>query len=377
MLARGGSVDGGDATDRRSCSGDGGGDHGRSSAGAGKPANLVECLHAYGYACVDAETWRVRPLVPTPALHAVIEGHIELCGHTRYLLRCSFKTATPRQFHWRVCRRLLDLRTVLHDGVKRLLGGGGYATLFDGVPFAHKGGVPGTTLRLARWLAALCDGINAGRCPPSVVFMVLQFIDAPKPGLKRAFVQAADVAPSDDVTPTPDDVRSNVAPACNDVTASRNDNTPGDECCELSNIDICILGASPAEEGQPWKAAANASTAVGNQLVAPTLAMVAGALCGNLTLGFLPPDGLERTVAFGPRKPPLGIDFCCTLPLTVRRVFAHAAELGVQPGWVLRTINGNRVEPDAEEHEASAQPPGCSPGIPAHVTAAMMLLLMT
>merc|ERR1740129_894736 len=40
--------------------------------------------------------------------------------------------------------------------------------------------MPGTTARLSRWLCTLATCINAGHAPPSVVALVLTFLDAPE-----------------------------------------------------------------------------------------------------------------------------------------------------------------------------------------------------
>mmetsp|Transcript_34268 Transcript_34268/g.101807 ORF Transcript_34268/g.101807 Transcript_34268/m.101807 type:complete len:161 (+) Transcript_34268:65-547(+) len=66
---------------------------------------------------------------------------------------------------------------------------------------------------------------------------------------------------------------------------------------------------------------------------------------GGLVIGFLLPDGSERTIAFGERRAPLGIDFGATPPCTTKRVSpgGHGEQLGVQPKWVVQYVNGERV----------------------------------
>jgi len=67
---------------------------------------------------------------------------------------------------------------------------------------------------------------------------------------------------------------------------------------------------------------------------------------GELVLGFRLPNDSVRSIAFGNKKPPLGMDFTMTSPVTVRRVTpgGYAADLGVQQGWSLASINGDNVE---------------------------------
>lgn len=61
------------------------------------------------------------------------------------------------------------------------------------------------------------------------------------------------------------------------------------------------------------------------------------------TLG-LSPDGISTGVNF--RRRPLGMTFANTTPISVEKVKdgGHAEELGVQPGWVFKSIAGRPVE---------------------------------
>jgi len=60
----------------------------------------------------------------------------------------------------------------------------------------------------------------------------------------------------------------------------------------------------------------------------------------SIVISFRQPGGSIRRVDFGPRKPPIGVDFTKTTPVTVAQVPAggHAAELGVQEGWQIHAI---------------------------------------
>jgi len=66
---------------------------------------------------------------------------------------------------------------------------------------------------------------------------------------------------------------------------------------------------------------------------------------GGLVLGFGLPDGSERLVNFGRRKPPMGMDFAKDVPVRVYSVKqgGHAAELGIQTGWQVVSINSQNV----------------------------------
>mmetsp|Transcript_109753 Transcript_109753/g.342097 ORF Transcript_109753/g.342097 Transcript_109753/m.342097 type:complete len:196 (+) Transcript_109753:328-915(+) len=92
-------------------------------------------------------------------------------------------------------RRLVQIRERLHDPVKRELGGPAYETCFGAAPFAHKGGMRGTTARLKAWCEALAGAINAGICTPGMVWLTLQFLEVPAPpslaGSARASASSA------------------------------------------------------------------------------------------------------------------------------------------------------------------------------------------
>jgi len=67
---------------------------------------------------------------------------------------------------------------------------------------------------------------------------------------------------------------------------------------------------------------------------------------GGLVLGFRLADGSERSLPFGSRRPPLGMDFTKTEPVTVKRVRkgSPAEELGVEVGWQVYCVNANCME---------------------------------
>lgn len=144
-------------------------------------------LTRYGYCVTDASAWSCPPNArsergPGPSLELEVRGHEECDGHTWYVLECSLGAPAPaRRLRWEARRRLVQLREQLHDRVKSALAGPAYEQSFAGAPFAHKGGVRGTTARLQGWCAALANGINTGACPPSVAWLTLQFLEAPEP----------------------------------------------------------------------------------------------------------------------------------------------------------------------------------------------------
>lgn len=72
------------------------------------------------------------------------------------------------------------------------------------------------------------------------------------------------------------------------------------------------------------------------QMFVDTLA----ALPGGMEIIFLLPDGSEKACQF--RQQNLGFDFPPEVPIRVDSVFpkSHADEVGVEPGWVIKRING-------------------------------------
>ncbi|CAE7407266.1 unnamed protein product [Symbiodinium natans] len=123
-----------------------------------------------------------RPDLGSPAKNQAFEvaGHEERGGHTWYQMKCSL--LAPRSvpaLRWQVDRRLSSLREELHDRIKDALGSS-YATQFGKTPFALKGGLPGTTARLNAWFGSMAEVVNRGDAKPSVVALLLLFLEAPE-----------------------------------------------------------------------------------------------------------------------------------------------------------------------------------------------------
>ena len=75
-------------------------------------------------------------------------------------------------------------------------------------------------------------------------------------------------------------------------------------------------------------------------------------LPGGVEIVFGLPDGVERVIQF--RKRNLGFDFQAVTPIKVDTVFpnSHAASLGVEPGWVIKQINGEDMSaPQFENYD--------------------------
>ncbi|CAE7906503.1 unnamed protein product, partial [Symbiodinium necroappetens] len=148
------------------------------------PVAVAGFLEGYGYeARADLDVWAQRPGSATaPVMAFEVAGHEERGGHTWYQMKCSLMA--PRSvpaLRWKVERRLSSLREELHDRIKDGLGSS-YATYFGKTPFALKGGLPGTTARLNLWFGSLAEVVNRGDAQPSVVALLLLFLEAPEPG---------------------------------------------------------------------------------------------------------------------------------------------------------------------------------------------------
>lgn len=156
----------------------------------------------------------------------------------------------------------MHLRSFLHAPVKAALGPR-YVNHFAKAPFAHLGGLPGTTERLTRWCAALAACVNKQVCPPGIVWLVLSFFQVPQPCLTTVS------APDDDFVP---------APGCDwesPVAAEAELSKPASERCPqasngLAATDIQVECEAPKQnwdatdlEGSPSPSASETLTATG------------------------------------------------------------------------------------------------------------------
>lgn len=289
------------------------------------PIVIAAYLEAYGYIATDSLTWRTRPgtqaamCAGTPALHLQVVGHEEVDGHTHYIAACSLIGALART-EWSSKRRLVSIRENIHDAFKHVLDEH-YSMHFAATPFAHKGGVPGTTSRLDNWFKACAICINAGSAQPFLVALVLHYLEAPEPArcsdLERSLALPVIASQSAGLS----------SPASKQL--SRDDRPPQSPgACEIGSFEDIEVDLPDTGAGEDEELAGKMNHDYGDGLV----------------LRFRLPDASERLVDFGRQLPPLGVDFVRSIPLQVSRSSGLAEVLGIRVGWVLMAVNGTNVE---------------------------------
>mmetsp|Transcript_9199 Transcript_9199/g.24136 ORF Transcript_9199/g.24136 Transcript_9199/m.24136 type:complete len:242 (-) Transcript_9199:66-791(-) len=155
-----------------------------------KPPPELCYLEGYGYADLSVTDGHpVHESVNPEAdgcyfgirLEMEVATHLEMQEHTWYVLQCAFRPVdsnSERMVQWRPKRRLVHIRSMLHDFVKDELGSK-YVLHFGEAPFAYRGGLSGTSERLSTWLAALAHCINTGAATHRLAARVMQFLEPP------------------------------------------------------------------------------------------------------------------------------------------------------------------------------------------------------
>jgi len=139
-------------------------------------SDIPPYLRCRGYSASSLDNWD-DPHQP-PEFTVYVSGHAEWDGHTWYKIECALK-GQDLDKSWCVERRLLHLRGSLHDPLKAGLGSA-YVDMFQSVPFASRGGGPGTTSQLRFWMRKLASCITGGKVPPRLTALTLCFLETPK-----------------------------------------------------------------------------------------------------------------------------------------------------------------------------------------------------
>jgi len=104
-------------------------------------------------------------------------------SHDLYDLQCKLKSTFSRGervAEWTCTRSLSELRSKLHDFIKKELGND-YRKHFQDTRFAHHGGLPGTTKRLESWFKTLANVANEGNLKNDLLALLLDHLEAPVP----------------------------------------------------------------------------------------------------------------------------------------------------------------------------------------------------
>eukprot|EP00429_Kryptoperidinium_foliaceum_P006917 CAMPEP_0176023548 /NCGR_PEP_ID=MMETSP0120_2-20121206/11491_1 /TAXON_ID=160619 /ORGANISM="Kryptoperidinium foliaceum, Strain CCMP 1326" /LENGTH=652 /DNA_ID=CAMNT_0017356715 /DNA_START=21 /DNA_END=1977 /DNA_ORIENTATION=+ len=136
-------------------------------------------LEPFGYKAANDVDWKQIPAQDGLDLSGTIVEHKEVGGHTWYIVICRLNLGHERgvSLKWTAPRRLAQLRSGLYEPVKARMCDE-YALHFAKTPFARRGGLAGTTQRLAGWISALFALVNIGKVPPFVAAMVIDFFQA-------------------------------------------------------------------------------------------------------------------------------------------------------------------------------------------------------
>jgi hypothetical protein len=117
----------------------------------------------------------------------VVNGHEEKDGHTYYQIRCSLLNPDNNKSvsSWACEKRLCELRADIFEPVVESAGEA-YEPMFYDVPFALRGGLPGTTDRLSQWLERLVICMNTGRLQGDICALIFYHFQTPSIGTSLA-----------------------------------------------------------------------------------------------------------------------------------------------------------------------------------------------
>lgn len=251
------------------------------------PEALIAFLRKYGYNLADGQTWKMTSRLDETGveeqvvdvgtqLELDVTGHEERDGHTWYNLDCALGAPGARRLHWRTRWRLAELRARLHDPVKAGLGAT-YDRHFATTPFAHKGGLPGTTARLKSWCVSLAACLNAGDCSPQVCGQTLWFFDPPEP---PSMTGSAKASVSGAATNAADKLRGAMGRAKDNVQRQA-------EQVQTNLTETASATAVGMAKKNPQMAQAASGAAMGYAKQNPEFAKSAGQLGGKTAFGLM------------------------------------------------------------------------------------------
>lgn len=158
-----------------------------------KTRETHKLLRSYGYRGIS----RGKDKLSDPLLSVSLAHHFERAGFTWYELKCSLRqperaSGNADGIVWVVHRRLAMLRQDLHHHIKSELGKVAYSEAFGNSHFPARGGLPGTSARLKKWLATLTKWINSGKAPLFLIAHVLKFLELPAVARRVKYVEEVD-----------------------------------------------------------------------------------------------------------------------------------------------------------------------------------------
>jgi len=141
--------------------------------------DVVTLLSKFGFAPQDAQSWGGN--TSPPELRFTTDGHREMGkpGHTWYAIVGKIIEGQSSARSWMVERRLVHVRSMLYEPLRREWGDKKYSRYFKNRPFPRRGAPPGTTARLQSWLNAMSEAISFGATSPAFIASIFRFLEAP------------------------------------------------------------------------------------------------------------------------------------------------------------------------------------------------------
>jgi len=142
--------------------------------------DVAQFLSKFGFVPPDAQSWGDH--TSPPELRFTIDGHREMgtpIYHTWYAIVGKLMAGQSSARSWMVERRLVHVRSMLYEPLRREWGEQEYGRYFKDRPFPRRGAPPGTTARLQSWLTALSEAISFGAISPAFTASIFRFLEAP------------------------------------------------------------------------------------------------------------------------------------------------------------------------------------------------------
>lgn len=142
--------------------------------------DVVAFLTFFRYCALDAELW-AEGFEGIPEFRLAVTRHEKVASSTYYELVAGLYPRGGQEpfLRWSVMRCLATLRSQLHDLVQADMGTDEYKKRFKSTPFAHRGGLSGTTARLVAWCNTCGICASLGLLRPKAIANILRLLEAP------------------------------------------------------------------------------------------------------------------------------------------------------------------------------------------------------